>query len=335
MNRTKLAAACLALPLMALAAPTLAADGECGAVTEAEMSWASAGVAAWVDKIILENGYGCDVTLVTGDTKMTLTSMSEKGSPDIAPEIWANSIKIALDKAVEERRVVITSDILKDGGVEGWWIPKYVADAHPAIRTVDDALQHPELFPDPEEPSLGGVYNGPSGWKAQVLTANLFKARKAEEKGFKLVDSGSTGGLDGAIANAYEGRKGWLGYYWAPTAILGKYPMVRLDDGVPHDKKAWDACLTQTDCPDPKPNAWPVSKVYTVVTTEFSEKNAVAMSYLENRAWSNDIVGKFLAWQSDNQGSNEDTAYYFLEHYPDVWKAWVSPDIAKKVEDAL
>lgn len=335
MTKTKLAAACLALPLMALAAPALAADGECGAVTEAEMNWASAGVAAWVDKIILENGYGCDVTLVTGDTMPTITSMNEKGKPDIAPEIWANAVRMILDTAVKEDRLVIAAEILKDGGVEGWWIPKYIADAHPDIKTVADAFKHPELFPDPEEPSLGGVYNCPPGWGCQISNTNLFKAHKAEEKGFKLVDTGSAAGLNSSIANAYAARKGWLGYYWAPTAILGKYPMVKLDDGVPHDSKAWYECNTQADCPDPKPNAYPVSEVYTVVTKAFSEKNTVAISYLENRVWSNDIVGKFLAWQSDNQGTNEDTAYYFLEHYPDVWKGWISPDIAKKVEDAL
>ncbi|MBW8320898.1 MAG: ABC transporter substrate-binding protein, partial [Rhizobium sp.] len=58
---TILAAALYALPGAAQAA-------ECGEVTIAEMNWASAGVAAHVDKIILEAGYGCDVTLVTGDT---------------------------------------------------------------------------------------------------------------------------------------------------------------------------------------------------------------------------------------------------------------------------
>jgi glycine betaine/proline transport system substrate-binding protein len=83
------------------------------------------------------------------------------------------------------------------------------------------------------------------------------------------------------------------------------------------------------------PNAYPVSDVFTVVTKDFSEKNAIAMGYLSKREWSNDVVGKFLAWQTDNQGTNEDTAYHFLENYPDVWKAWVSPEVAEKVEGAL
>ena len=41
-----------------------------------------------------------------------------------------------------------------------------------------------------------------------------------EAKGFRLVDPGSGGALAGAIAEAYNKGEGWLGYYWAPTAVL-------------------------------------------------------------------------------------------------------------------
>lgn len=57
-----------------------ASAAECGDISIAEMNWASAGVAAQVDKIILENGYGCKVSLVTGDTQPTFTSMNERDS---------------------------------------------------------------------------------------------------------------------------------------------------------------------------------------------------------------------------------------------------------------
>ncbi|MDF1619270.1 glycine betaine ABC transporter substrate-binding protein [Pseudothioclava nitratireducens] len=331
--KANLAKLMLSLPFAALAAPAFAED--CGTVSIAEMNWASAGVAAWVDKVILEEGYGCDVTLVTGDTMPTFTSMNEKAEPDMAPELWVNAVKNALDAAVAEGRMVIAAPLLSDGGVEGWWIPKYLADAHPEIKTVADALEHPELFPAPEDPSRGAVHNCPSGWNCQISTANLFKAYDAETKGFDLIDTGSAAGLDGSIANAYERQAGWLGYYWAPTAILGKYEMVALDWGVPNDKEYWDACTSQAECEDPKPNAYPISDVFTVVTKEFAEKAGVAMNYVQTRKWDNQTVGQVLAWMDENQGNNEDTAYYFLETYKDMWKSWVSPEVAAKVEAAL
>ena len=41
----------------------------------------------------LSSGYGCTVTLVTGDTMPTFTSMNEKAQPDMAPELWVNAVR--------------------------------------------------------------------------------------------------------------------------------------------------------------------------------------------------------------------------------------------------
>lgn len=328
-----LASTIIATAIYALAGSAQAA--ECGEVSIAEMNWASAGVAAWVDKYILENGYGCTVTLVTGDTMPTFTSMNEKAQPDMAPELWVNAVRTPLDAAIKEGRLIEAAPLLSEGGVEGWWIPKFLADAHPDIKTVQDALKHPELFPAPEDPSKAAVINCPSGWNCQVSTANLYKALGAEKLGFELVDTGSAAGLDGSISNAFEKKSGWLGYYWAPTAILGKYQMTRLSFGVEHNKADWDACTAVPDCPDPKVNSYPTSDVYTVVTKAFSEKAGVAMDYVKTRKWDNGTVNQVLAWMTDNQGTNEDAAKHFLETYPDMWTKWVAPDVAEKVKAAL
>lgn len=328
-----LASTILATGVYAMAGSAQAA--ECGDVSIAEMNWASAGVAAYVDKKILEAGYGCNVTVVTGDTMPTFTSMNEKGQPDIAPELWVNAVRTPLDEAIAEDRLVEAAPLLSDGGVEGWWIPKFLADEHPDIKTVQQALEHPELFPAPEDPSKAAVINCPSGWSCQISTANLYRALKAAEKGFELVDTGSAAGLDGSIANAFEKKTGWLGYYWAPTSILGKYEMVKLSFDAPHDKAEWDSCTAVPDCPDPKVNSYPTSDVFTVVTKKFADENAIAMDYLQTRKWDNQTVGKVLAWMDENQGTNEDAAEHFLENYADMWTTWVSPEVAEKVKAAL
>ena len=64
----------------ALGAPG-AGHAACGKLSIAEMTWASAAVAAHMEKIVLEKGYGCEVELVPGDTVPTSTSMAERGEP--------------------------------------------------------------------------------------------------------------------------------------------------------------------------------------------------------------------------------------------------------------
>lgn len=328
-----LASTFLAVGLHGLAGAAQAA--ECGSVSIAEMNWASAGVAAHVDKLILEKGYGCTVTLVPGDTLHTFTSMNEQGEPDVAPEMWVNAVRTALDAAIDEGRLFQLAPLLSEGGVEGWWIPKFIADRNSDIRTVQDALKHPDLFPAPDDPSKGAVYNCPVGWSCQISTANLFKALNAGGEGFKLIDTPSAAGLDASIASAFDRQVGWLGYYWAPTALLGKYEMTKLSFGVDHDKAEWDSCTAVPDCPNPKVNSYPTSDVFTVVTKAFTEKAAVAMDYMKTRQWDNATVGKVLAWMGENQGTNEDGAKHFLETYPDLWTTWISPEIAAKIKASL
>lgn len=331
--RSTLRLGAVAALLGTLASTSMAAG--CGSLTIANMNWQSAEVLAHVDKIILNKGYGCEAELVPGDTMPTLTAMMEKGKPDVAPEAWINAVREPLDKAVKSGRLHYAGKALPDGGVEGWWIPKYLADAHPEIKTIEDALKQPKLFPAPDDKTMGAVFNCPSGWNCQITTGNQFKAFKAAEKGFKLVDTGSAAGLDGSIAKAYERKQAWLGYYWAPTAILGKYAMVKLSAGQTHDKAGWDSCIVKTECADPKPNDWPAAEIFTVVTDRFKKAAGPAYDYLSKRGWHNATVNALLAWMQDNQASGEDGAKHFLKTQPEIWTAWVTPDVAAKVKAAL
>lgn len=290
---------------------------------------------AHVDKTILKEGYGCEVSLVPGDTVPTLTSMAEKSEPDIAPEVWVNNSHELLAKGVEEGRLVYATEVLIDGGDEGWWIPKYVQDANPDIVSIEDALERPDLFKHPEYPDIGAVYGCPSGWACQYINENLFRAYGGEEMGFKLVDPGSSAGLDGSLAGAYEQGDPWLGYYWAPSALLSKYEMFKLAFGVNHDADLWATCTARVDCADPKPNAWTDSTVYTVVTSRFAEASTDAFAYIKKRGWSNSTINKVLAYMHDNQFQGEDAAEYFFEKYKDLWTTWVSDEVAMKVKSAL
>lgn len=325
---------CTAVAMCASTGSAFAA-GECGSVAIASFNWQSAELLANIDKFILSKGFGCDAQTMTGDTVPSLTSMAEKGKPDIAPESAVDQMPGVLVNAMSEKRLIATTDILPDGYVDGWWIPKYVADAHPEIKTVSDALKHPNLFPAPENPSKGAVHNGPQGWGSTVITAQLFKAYGADKAGFTLVSTGSAAGLDASLAKAYERKQGWLGYYWAPTSLLGKYKMVKLQ-GAPHDPTEWKRCNTVADCPDPKPNDWLPGQAKTLVTGAFAKRApAAVMDYLQKRSVANSEIEKELAWAADNQAAGEDGAKHFLKTREDLWGKWVTPDVAAKIKSSL
>lgn len=314
------------------------ASANCGKITIAEMNWASAEFMANLDKIILEEGYGCDVDLIAGATMTTFASMDEKGEPDVAPELWANAVRNPLAKAEQEGRLIKVNDTPIVGAGEGWWIPKYFAEKHPELKTLADIIARPDLFPHPEDPSKGGLHTCPSGWGCQLSTNNLFRAFKMEEKGWRLVDTGSGAGLDGSIAKAYERQEPWLGYYWAPTIVLGKYPMMPVNWGVPYNDENWNNCIVKSEdeCANPQPSSWTKSEVNTVVTDNFMKTGGTeALSYMQNRKIPLDQLGEILKWMDANQATGEDAAYEFLTRYEGLWTQWVGGNVASQIKRKL
>ena len=95
-----------------------------------------------------------------------------------------------------------------------------------------------------------------------------------------------------------------------------------------------DTCTSQDGCADPKPNAWVVSEVYTVVTDNFKNSSDLGMEYISKRALPNSTVNALLAWKDDNQASGEDTAIHFLKNYTE-WHSWVDGNAKAKIEAAL
>ncbi|MQX38006.1 ABC transporter substrate-binding protein [Roseospira navarrensis] len=326
------AAGAVASSLAMLATLTPAQAADCGRVTIAEMSWNSAATLANIQKIILTEGFGCDAELVPGDTVPTITSMTEKGEPDLAPEIWPNAHQDVIANAVDEGQVVIATKTLQDGGQEGWFVPDYMVEEHPELATIDGIRANPDLFPDREEPGKGRFYTCPAGWQCQIVNENLMEAYGMTDA-FTLFDPGSGPGLAGAIAKAYERREPIFAYYYGPTAILGKYDMVMVE-GMEHDPETWD-CVTSMDCEDPRPNAYPPSDVLTLAAVSFKDRAAEAFQFVSSVSVPNQVINAVLAWQEDNQATGEGAALYFLETYPDIWTDWVPAEVADKVKAGL
>lgn len=293
----------------------------CGEVSITEMNWASAGIVTGVSKFLMEQGYGCTVQAVPSSTVPSVASMAETGKPDIVTELWLNSAPEY--KTLEaEGKVKTVAHVLSDGGVEGWWIPDYLAAEHPELTTIDGILAHPEL--------VGGVFNNcPEGWGCRVANDNLKVAYDFAGNNMPVFDHGSGETLAASIASAYADKKPWFGYYWAPTPVLGKYPMVKVDVG-PYDAEA-HACNQTPDCKNPQKSDFPAAEVLTGVTAAFAEREPEIAELMSHVSFTNAQMGAVLAWQEDNKASIDESVVHFLTTYPEVWSAWVTPEAKEKL----
>jgi len=311
--------------------------GACGpTITIADSASQGSNFSANLDEYILRHGYGCDVTAVAGNTVLSATSIVERGQPNVISETWIGFVREIIDPALAERRIVLGAEILADGSAQGWYVPQYILDDNPDIKTVEDALKRPDLFPSPDDPSRGAIHNGAQGWGITAITSQLYKAYEADKLGFDLIDTGSQAGLEGTIARAYERRLGWLGVYWEPNALLAKYPIVKLDSVVPVDEAEWIRCTTVPTCPDPKVGSWPITRVYTVMSSEFADQaRADVLDYFNKRALHNDMENEIFLWMDENQATGEQGAVWFLQNYPETWKQWVSEEAQAKITASL
>ena len=320
---------------------TSVANAGCGKLVIAEQNWASAELMANVDKIILEKGYGCEVELVPGATMPTFTSMNDKGTPDMNPEQWANAVYTPLLKAVDEGKLFQANKEPITGLGEGWWITPGTVKKHPKIKgmTALEILEHPEWFPDKEDPSKGAFVGCPAGWGCQLANANMFVAYEMEKKGWKLIDPGSAAGLDGTISKASDSGKPWFGYYWNPTSMVGKYGLIPVDFGVPFaGRDNWDNCIMKPagECADPKQTAWTKSEVNSLITSSFAKKGGNdAVTYVEKRTYPGDVMNGMLVYMADNQAKGSDAAIEFLKQHEDLWSTWVTAAAAKKIKAGL
>ena len=302
-----------------------AAQADCGEVTITEMNWASASIVTTISKFLMEQGYGCEVTVVPSSTVPAVTSVAETGEPDIVTELWLTSLPNYSE--LEEAGTLRTlTDVLSDGGEEGWWVPQYLVDAHPELATIEGVLANPEL--------VGGrLHRSPDGWGSAITDASLATALDLEGNGIEVFVHGSGETLAASIAAAHSNKEPWFGYYWAPTSVLGQYPMVMVDMG--EFNADVHACNADRDCNEVGVSPYPSAQVITAVTPSFADENPEIAKLMENISFTNAQMGTILAWQEENNASAEEAAVYYLTNYKDDWGSWLSDDAREKLSALL
>jgi glycine betaine/proline transport system substrate-binding protein len=311
--------------LCALAIPALA-QADCGEVSITEMNWASNTVVTNVAKFIMEQGYGCDVTVVPSDTVPAVTSVAENGEPDIVTELWLNSAGEAYLRLEEEGKVERLGKVLTPGGIEGWWIPTYLAEAHPELKTIEGVMANPELVNN-------RFNNCPDGWGCRVVNDNLIRALDLEKSGIKVFNHGSGETLASSMASAVQDKEPWFGYYWGPTVPLGKYDMTRVKLG---EYKPEVHKKNQTpDAKNPGVSEFPAATILTSVTTDFKDREPEVAEMLSKLTFKTSTMSSLLAWMDKNNASGEEAAVHFLSNNQDEWSSWLNDSARKKLAAIL
>lgn len=280
-----------------------------------DVSWDSVQVHNRIAAFIIQNGLegNYEVDYVPGDTLPIINGVIQ-GDIDIDMESWHSNFRDAYEKGIATGNMIDLGPNYPDGP-QGWWIPRYLVEGSdaqaPGLKSVADLPKYAHLFPDPEDPGKGAIYGGVAGWSQMEISEAIFNEAGLGDT-YNLVIAGSGAALAGTMVGAYEKREPWIGYYWAPTAVLGRLDMIRLK-GSEYDK----------------------AEVNILVNKRVVEEAPEVVEFLKNYSTTVDDNNEFLAKMSAEDWDTQETAIWFLKNKEDVWTKWVDSAVADKVKEAL
>jgi glycine betaine/proline transport system substrate-binding protein len=279
-----------------------------------DLTWNSVQVHNRIAAFIIENGIGgYEIEYTSADTLVTINGIVQ-GDIDVDMESWHSNFREVYDKGVASGDIIDLGKNMPDAP-QGWWVPRYLIEGDdapaPDLKSVADLPQYWELFKDPEDSSKGIVYMGTAGWSATTVSEGIFEQYGLEDT-FNQGVPGSGAALAATMVGAYEKTEPWVGYYWAPTAVLGRLDMVRLEGS--EFEPADVNILVNKTVPDRAPEVVDFLKQY---STSVADNN------------------EFLAQMEANEWDAEETAMWFLKNKEAVWTSWVSDEVAERVKSAL
>ena len=188
---------------------------------------------------IVEKGYGYPVETIIGDTG-TMEVALPTGELDVNMELWQANIPVWYAKVIADGTVVDLTGgkgPVANGAVgqiieatdQGWYVPTFVIDQNPGLKSVSDLPNYIELFEDPEDPGKGvwlSCTPGAACTKRFIAKANAYGL----DETYNVQTPGSYGALAAAIEGAYLAGEPVLAYYWEPTKLLSDLDMTQLEE---------------------------------------------------------------------------------------------------------
>ena len=331
-------------------APTATTAAPKEAIKLYSTNWTSIELNTRIPAYILQNGYQYPIEYVIGTTG-TMKVAFPIGEMHVNMEIWRQNIYDWYEEHIDAGNIVDlagTGDSLPNGSkgqilensAQGFYVPQYVVDENPGLVSVSDLPDYVELFPDPEDPSKGLLYNAIIGWQAQKINRAKWYAYGLFDT-YNMAEPGSAGALDASIQGAYDATEPVLAYYWEPTTIVNELNLVRLEEPE-WTQECQDAINTGVESTPYESTigcAYQIWDVHTAVHSSLAERAPDATEFLANVFIGALELGALEAWKNENDAEWRDTSVYYLKNNRDLWTSWITDDnadeIIARVDEAL
>jgi glycine betaine/proline transport system substrate-binding protein len=231
----------------------------------------------------------------------------ESGDVDVVIENWGHD---DLKKTyIDEKKVAVNAGPTGNKGIIGWYVPPWLAEAHPDILDYKNLNNYADQFKTTESGDKGQLLDGDPTFVTndEALVTNL-------GLNFKVVYAGSEAALIEAFRTAEAQKKFVIGYFYEPQWFLAEVPLKRVL--LPPYTAGCDA--------DPKKVAcdYPEYILDKIVSKKFADTGGDAYTLVTNFSWTNDDQNSVSA--SINGGmSHDEAAKKWVDANEATWKAWL------------
>jgi glycine betaine/proline transport system substrate-binding protein len=256
------------------------------------------------------------VDIVEIDENATWTGM-DSGQLDGVLEVWPSGHAADHATYVEQKKSVLDLGKLGPSAQIGWYIPTYVMDAHPELKTWE-GFKDPKLaklFATAESGDLGQFLMGDPTYVTydQQIIANL-------KLPLKYVVAGSEAALLTAMDSAVKDQKPILLQFWQPHWKWSqglKFSRVQLP-------AVTDACKASAKAAD---NGYacdyPIDELYKAVNAGLEKKNAAVFNFIKKMTLTTDQQNAVAGFIDGDGMKPADAAKKWLDANGAVWGAWL------------
>ena len=291
-----------------LASLVIVGCGSKETITLVENAWPASELNVAVAKIIIEKELGNPVEIVALDENAQWDALAG-GDVDASLEVWPSGHGERIAEYIDNLGTVENGGSLGPVGEIGWYVPKYVVDANPALATWEGYKDAAAEFASAETGENGRFLGADPSWVQydEAIIANLGLP-------FQVVWTGSEDALLAEVSSAYSRQEPVLFYFYSPHAIFQQMDLVQVELPAYSDECYADPAAI--DCAYPKDN---LMKIF---SASLAGKDANVHTFFSNMNYGSDAQIEMLAMLNDGK-TVEEAAQAWVDAHEDVWRAWL------------
>jgi glycine betaine/proline transport system substrate-binding protein len=284
-----------------------AGGGDCGDLNMAINPWVGYEASAHVVGYVAKTKLGCKVTYKDLKEEVAWQGFGA-GTVDVVIENWGHDDLVK--KYIDGNKTAVDAGPNGNKGIIGWYVPPWLAKAHPDITDWKNLNKYASQFKTSESGGQGQFLDGDPSFVTndEALVKNL-------KLDFKVVYAGSEPALIQAFRGAEKNKKWVIGYFYEPQWFLSEVPLVKVN--LPPYKPGCDADPAKIACD------YPLYTLNKIVAKRFADSNSSGYQLVKNFSWNNDdqnLVAKYIA---QDKMDPEAAAKKWVDANPDKVDAWI------------